>query len=47
MAASVSSMLACSAEMRVRASSRISAGSPSRSAIANAWLLPGSPIVSR
>ena len=46
-AASVSSIVACSAEIRARASARIAAGRPSRSAIANAWLLPGRPIVSR
>ena len=32
---------------RLRASATIASGSPSRSAIAKAWLPPGRPIVSR
>jgi hypothetical protein len=44
--ASVSSNACCSSVRRDRASSTIELESPSRSAIAKAWLWPGKPIVS-
>ena len=44
--ASVSSNACCSSVNRERASATIGMGRPSRSAIAKAWLRPGSPIVS-
>ena len=46
-AASVASNERWASERRDRASPTIASGSPSRSAMANAWLPPGSPIESR
>ena len=45
--ASVASNERCASDSRERASLTIGSGRPSRSAIAKAWLPPGSPIVRR
>jgi hypothetical protein len=45
--ARVASNERCASVSRDRASSTMAGGRPSRSAIANAWLPPGSPIVRR
>ncbi len=45
--ARVASNVRCDSVSRERASATIASGRPSRSAIAKAWLPPGSPIVSR